>query len=130
MTTKDATTLNAGTRLRGKVVAVTGAARGIGRAAAVAFAREGVDLVYIDTCASVDPRSGAEPANSDDLKETQQLVEASGRRCPKIVLGQRNLPALRAAAEDAGREFGGIDLLFADAGIQSFHPLLEMEDAD
>jgi NAD(P)-dependent dehydrogenase (short-subunit alcohol dehydrogenase family) len=70
--------LNAG--LRGKVAVVTGAARGIGRATAVALAREGADLVGIDICASVDPRSGVEPANPDDLKETGRVVEAAGRR--------------------------------------------------
>lgn len=109
---------------------MTGAARGIGRAAAVAFAQEGADLVCIDICAPVDPRSGVEPSNPDDLKETQRLVEASGHRCLSNVLDQRNLPALRAAAEKARREFGGIDILFANAGIQSFHPLLAMEDPD
>jgi len=37
---------------------------------------------------------------------------------------------LRAAAARIEQEFGGIDILFANAGVQSFHPLLEMEDAD
>jgi NAD(P)-dependent dehydrogenase (short-subunit alcohol dehydrogenase family) len=40
------------------------------------------------------------------------------------------LPALRSAAAEAQRELGAIDILFANAGIQSFHPLLEMEDSD
>lgn len=130
MTTKAATNLSAGACLRGKVAVVTGAARGIGRAVAVAFAREGADLVCIDICASVDPRSGVEPASPDDLKETGRLVEATGQRCLSVMLDQRNLPALRAAADEVLREFGGIDILFANAGIQSFHPLLEMEDPD
>jgi SDR family mycofactocin-dependent oxidoreductase len=130
MTTKGATTLELGGSLRGKVAVVTGAARGIGRATAVAFAREGADLVGIDICTPVDPRSGVEPANLDDLKKTGSLVEATGRRWRSVVLDQRDLPALRAAAAEAQREFGGIDILFANAGTQSFHPLLEMEDAD
>jgi NAD(P)-dependent dehydrogenase (short-subunit alcohol dehydrogenase family) len=64
------------------------------------------------------------------LKETGRLVKATGRRWLGFVLDQRDLAALRAAAAEAQREFGVIDILFANAGIQSFHPLLEMEDSD
>jgi len=116
--------------LRGKVAVVTGAARGIGRATAIAFAREGANIVGIDISAPVDVRSGVEAASPDELKETGQLVQAAGGRWLGIKLDQRNLPALRAAAVDAEREFGGIDILFANAGIQAFKPLLEMEDED
>ena len=116
--------------LRGKVAVVTGAARGIGRATAVAFAREGADVTGLDVCAGVDPRSGVEPSTPEDLEETGRLVRAAGHRWLGIKLDQRDLPALRAAAVRGEQEFGGIDILFANAGIQSFHPLLEMEDAD
>ena len=116
--------------LRGKVAVVTGAARGIGRATAIAFAREGANIVGIDISAPVDTRSGVEPVTPDELKETGQLIQAAGGRWLGIKLDQRNLPALRAAAAQAEREFGGIDILFANAGIQAFKPLLEMEDED
>ena len=116
--------------LRGKVAVVTGAARGIGRATAIAFAREGANIVGIDISAPVDTRSGVEAASPDELKETGQLIQAAGGRWVGIKLDQRNLPALRAAAAQAEREFGGIDILFANAGIQAFKPLLEMEDED
>ena len=116
--------------LRGKVAVVTGAARGIGRATAIAFAREGANIVGIDISAPVDMRSGVEAASPDELKETGQLVQAAGGRWLGIKLDQRNLPALRAAALEVEREFGGIDILFANAGIQAFKPLLEMEDED
>jgi NAD(P)-dependent dehydrogenase (short-subunit alcohol dehydrogenase family) len=53
--------------LRGKVAAVTGAARGISRATAIAFAREGADVIGLDICAPVDPRSGVEPSTPEDL---------------------------------------------------------------
>src|SRR5207249_3071656 len=99
--------------LRSKVAVVTGAARGIGRAAAVAFAREGADVVGIDINAPVDPRSGVKPATSEDLNETKRLVRAAGHRWLGITLDQRNLPALRNAAELIERAFGGIDILFA-----------------
>jgi SDR family mycofactocin-dependent oxidoreductase len=116
--------------LRGKVAAVTGAARGIGRAAAVAFAREGADVIGLDICAPVDPRSGVTPSTLEDLAETGRLVGGSSRRWLGMKVDQRDLPALRAAAAKGEQEFGGIDILFANAGIQSFHPLIEMEDAD
>jgi SDR family mycofactocin-dependent oxidoreductase len=130
MTMKDAAALGSGQCLRGKVAVVTGAARGIGRAAAVALAREGADLIGIDICGPVDPRSGVEPASPDDLKETGLQVGATGRRWLGLMADQRNLSELRAAAAEAQGQLGRIDILFANAGIQSFHPLLEMEDAD
>lgn len=64
---------------RGKVAVVTGAARGIGRAAAVAMARSGAHIVGIDICATVDPHSGVTPATRADLEETGRLVEAGGK---------------------------------------------------
>ena len=119
-----------GGRLRGKVAVVTGAARGIGRATAIALAAEGADIVGLDICAQVDPRSGVTPSTPADLEETGQLIQAAGVRWLGIKLDQRDLPALRAVAARVEQEFGGIHILFANAGTQSFHPLLEMEDAD
>jgi NAD(P)-dependent dehydrogenase (short-subunit alcohol dehydrogenase family) len=116
--------------LRNKVAVITGAARGIGRATAIAFAREGADIVGIDICAVVDPRSGVAPSEPDDLEETGRLVRSAARSWLAITLDQRSLPALKQAALRAEQAFGGIDILFANAGIQSFHPLLDMEDAD
>ncbi len=109
---------------------VTGAARGIGRATAVAFAREGADIIGLDICGPVDPRSGVEPSTPEDLEETGRLVRTAARRWLGIKLDQRDLPALRAAAVRGENDFGGIDILFANAGIQSFHTLLETEDPD
>lgn len=116
-------------RLRGKAAVVTGAARGIGRAVAVAMAREGADIAGIDICAVVDSQSGVVPATPDDLRETGRQIEASGRRWVSIVCDQRDLAALRDAAARAAQELGGIDILFANAGTQAFQPLLEMDDA-
>jgi NAD(P)-dependent dehydrogenase (short-subunit alcohol dehydrogenase family) len=117
-------------RLDGKVAVVTGAARGIGRAAAVALAESGATVVGVDICATVDPRSGVTPAGRPDLDETGRLVQAAGARWMSFIADQRELAALRTIAAEAERQFGGIDILFANAGIQAFRPLLEMEDPD
>jgi NAD(P)-dependent dehydrogenase (short-subunit alcohol dehydrogenase family) len=116
--------------LQGKLAAVTGAARGIGRAVAVAFANQGADVIGIDICAPVYPPSGVTPARKEDLDETGRQVEATGRRWLGLVVDQRDMPALRAAAARIEREIHGIDILFANAGIQAFKSLLEMDDAD
>ena len=103
--------------LNGKVAVVTGAARGIGRAAAVALAQSGANIAGIDICATVDPRSGVTPATKEDLDETGRLVRAAGTRWESFVVDQRDLPALRTTAAQIERQFGGIDILFANAGI-------------
>jgi len=117
-------------RLHGKIAIVTGAARGIGRAAAIAFAREGATIVGIDIAGVVSKTLEVEPATPEDLDETGRLVEAEGARWACRRLDQRNLTALRDAAAWTVATFDRIDILFANAGIQAFKPLLEMEDAD
>ncbi|WP_375382990.1 SDR family NAD(P)-dependent oxidoreductase [uncultured Sphingomonas sp.] len=116
--------------LKGKVAVVTGAARGIGRAAAIALAKAGADVVGIDIAGPVSAILDFAPATSDDLAVTGDAVEAAGMRWLAITLDQRDLPALRAACEQATLAFGGVDVLFANAGIQAFKPILEMDDAD
>jgi NAD(P)-dependent dehydrogenase (short-subunit alcohol dehydrogenase family) len=116
--------------LKGRVAVVTGAARGIGRAAAVALARSGANVAGIDICAIVDPRSGVTPATQADLDETGRLVQAAGGKWQSFVVDQRDLAKLRSTATQIEHDFGGIDILFANAGIQSFWPILEMEDSD
>jgi NAD(P)-dependent dehydrogenase (short-subunit alcohol dehydrogenase family) len=116
--------------LQGKVAVVTGAARGIGRATAVAFAREGANIAGIDICAPVYPASGVTPASKEDLDQSGKSVEAAGVRWLGLVLDQREISALRKAAAQVEEEFGGINIVFANAGVQGFKPLLEMDDAD
>jgi NAD(P)-dependent dehydrogenase (short-subunit alcohol dehydrogenase family) len=116
--------------LNGRVAVVTGAARGIGRAAAVALAHSGAHVVGIDICAVVDPRSGVEPASRAELDQTGEKVKSEGVQWRSFVLDQRDLPALRIVSEKINAEFGHIDILFANAGIQAFRPLLQMEDPD
>ncbi|WP_073664078.1 mycofactocin-coupled SDR family oxidoreductase [Pseudomonas aeruginosa] len=117
-------------RLEGKIAFITGAARGIGRATAVAFAREGAAVVGVDIAGPVSTTLEVEPATRDELDETGLLVEAAGGRWAARQIDQRDLRALREAAEWTVETFGKIDILFANAGIQAFKPILEMDDAD
>ena len=116
--------------LSGKVAVVTGAARGIGRAAATALAAAGADIAGIDIAGPVSPTLDYAPASDADLARTGQAVETLGRRWMACRLDQRDFAALREAAAHIARDFGGIDILFANAGIQAFKPLLDMEDDD
>ena len=117
--------------LAGRVAVVTGAARGIGRATAVALAQAGADVVGIDIAGPVSSSLGdLQPATPEDLETTGKAVANVGRRWLQITLDQRDLGALRAAADQVQREWGGVDILFGNAGIQAFTPLLEMTDPD
>lgn len=116
--------------LHSRVAVVTGAARGIGRAAAAALAHAGADVVGIDICAVASARNTYPPATREDLEETGRMVAAAGVRWTGIVADQRDIGALRDARDTILEQFGRIDILFANAGIQAFVPLLEMEDAD
>jgi SDR family mycofactocin-dependent oxidoreductase len=117
-------------RLRGKCAIVTGAARGIGRAVAHAFAREGADVMGIDLAHKASAVTRFDDPVPGDLAHTGRLVEAAGRRWLPVTLDQRDLPALRAAADQAVQAWGRIDILFANAGIQAFKPILDWDDAD
>ena len=117
-------------RLSGKVAVITGAARGIGRATCVAFAKEGAAVVGIDLAARASETTTFDQPTPEELEETGRLVEQAGGSWLSIRLDQRDLGALRQAAEQVEKTFGGIDVLFANAGIQAFKPLLEMEDPD
>lgn len=116
-------------RLQGKNAVITGAARGIGRAIAVAYAREGAAIMGIDKAAEVSSTTNYPVATPDDLAETQRLVEAAGGRFIPVTLDIRDRDALRAAAQQAKAALGSVDILVANAGIQVFAPLLDMSDA-
>jgi NAD(P)-dependent dehydrogenase (short-subunit alcohol dehydrogenase family) len=119
-----------GSMLKGKVAVVTGAARGIGRAIAVEFAANGADVVVLDIAGPVSPASDAKPATPEDLQETVRQIKAYGRKADSIRADIRDIAALRAAADKVEKNFGKIDIVVADAAIQRWKPLLEMEDAE
>ena len=84
----------------------------------------------VDIAGPVSPTLEVIPATPEDLAETGRMVEAAGARWLEARLDQRDLPALRAAADEAHAAFGRLDILFANAGIQTFKPILDWQDAD
>jgi (+)-trans-carveol dehydrogenase len=103
-------------RLAGKVAVVSGAARGQGRAHAVALAREGATIVAFDICEPL--RTPMHPgATAAELDETARLVEAEDQRCLSAKVDARDLAGLQELADQAVGEFGGIDVLAVNHGI-------------
>jgi len=119
-----------GQTLTGRVALVSGAARGIGRSSALALARVGATIVGTDIAGPVDASLEVAPATVAELEETGRLVSATGRKWLGLTFDQRDISAVRDAADRVQEAFGGLDILFANAGVQAFKPLLEMADAD
>ena len=116
--------------LRGKVAVVTGAARGIGRAIAVDLAKNGASVMAVDIADRVSKITEFEPATKADLEMTGKLLEAIREKWSTKVADIRKLSELKTLVDEVEREFGGVDIVVANAGIQAFKPLLEMEDDD
>ncbi len=100
-------------RLDGKKAVITGADSGIGRAVAIAYAREGADVLisYLD--------------EDDDARETASWVEKAGRKAV-LVAGDISDPAhCRAIIAKAVEEFGRVDVLVNNAAFQMSHQTIE-----
>lgn len=114
-------------RLEGKVAYITGAGRGQGAAHARTFAREGADTVISDICANVDSlRYGL--SSKDDLEAVAQDIRAMGRRCIAEVVDVREQEQLDGLTEKALTEFGKIDIVFPNAGIQGVSNFWDMTE--
>jgi NAD(P)-dependent dehydrogenase (short-subunit alcohol dehydrogenase family) len=104
-------------RLAGKATLITGADSGIGRAVAIAFAREGADVLisYL--------------SEDEDARDTARWVEEAGRKAV-LVPGDLTDPAhCRAVVDRAVQEFGRIDVLVLNAAFQmTYESLAEIPD--
>ena len=100
-------------RLEGKKTIVTGADSGIGRAVAIAFAREGADVLisYLN--------------EHDDARETAKWVEQAGRKAVLVSGDLSDAAHCREVAGRAVKEFGRIDVLVSNAAFQATHSSIE-----
>ena len=107
--------------LDGRVVFITGAARGQGRSHAVMCAEEGANIVGVDICADLDVvpyRLGT----ADDLEETARLVEKTGQEMLYRTADVRDKAALQEAFDAGVQQFGHIDTVIANAGVILTNP--------
>jgi NAD(P)-dependent dehydrogenase (short-subunit alcohol dehydrogenase family) len=106
-------------RLSDLVAIITGGDSGIGRAVAIAFAREGADVAicYLD------------PREDEDAHETRSWVEKAGRRCMVERVDVRDRQACLDFVERVRDELGGVDILVNNAAYQmSRETLLEISE--
>ncbi|MBU7597302.1 mycofactocin-coupled SDR family oxidoreductase [Streptomyces sp. P38-E01] len=103
-------------RLQGKTVVVTGAARGVGRACALAMSREGADLALLDVCGDV-PGVPYPLGTTSQLDHTAKLCRAEGAAVLTAEADIRDRAALSAAVDEVCARFGTIDALVNNAGI-------------
>ena len=99
--------------LDGKVALVTGGARGIGRAIALRFAREGANVALADQ-------------NLDGVRAVAAEIEAVGRQAVAIRVDVRELGQINAMVGHAVSAFGRIDVLANNAGVVRVERLLEV----
>src|SRR5512137_1793527 len=104
-------------RLAGKSAIITGAARGIGKATALMFAREGADVLVPDL-----DLAGSEAAAKEIL--------ALGRKGVAMQMDVTRIADIQRMVETAVREFGKIDILVNNAGITQVREPLQLTEAD
>ena len=107
---------NTAGRVAGKVAFITGAARGQGRSHAIRLAEEGADIIAVDICKNYDT-VGYAMATAEDLEETKNYVEKTGRRIVTAQADVRNEAELRGALEAGLAELGKVDIVVAQAGV-------------
>ena len=95
-------------RLAGRKALITGGDSGIGRAAAIAYAREGADVAF-----------GYLPAEEEDAREVVKLIEAEGRKAVPLPGDIRSEAVCKKLVADAVSALGGLDILVNNAAYQA-----------
>src|ERR1700757_2089605 len=100
-------------KLDGRVALITGADSGIGRAVAIAFAREGADVLVSYLC------------EDQEAQETAHWVEKAGRRALSVAGDVADPAHCRELVNRAVNDFGGLDILVNNAAFQATHESIE-----
>lgn len=117
-----------GNRFKGKVAMVTGAAHGLGAAHALAFAREGADVVVSDIAADL-PDAGYRMGDEDEVNEVCAQIRDMGCRALGIKCDVTKAADVKAMVDKTIEEFGQIDILVNNAGIVIMaQPLWEISE--
>ena len=104
--------------MSGRAALITGAASGIGRASAIAFAAAGASVALVDI-------------DADGLAATAAAVKAAGQHAEVFVADVTDLRAVTTAVEDAAGVFGRLDAAHNNAGVPGpYVPLDEYEEED
>ncbi|MCH5644694.1 MULTISPECIES: mycofactocin-coupled SDR family oxidoreductase [unclassified Gordonia (in: high G+C Gram-positive bacteria)] len=112
----------------GKVVYITGLARGQGRNHAIRFAREGAAIVGLDIAGPVIDHATYPAASADELAETVSLVEGVGGKILARQGDTRDLAFQQQLVADALEQFGRIDHVVANAGILTWGAVWELTE--
>ena len=115
--------------LNGKIALVTGAARGLGRAIALALADAGCDVAVSDIGRAADGATPYALASGDDLAATARAVEQRGRRSVAIPADVTSSADVARLVETVAQHLGGLDILVANAGIIAAAPVAAMDEA-
>ena len=103
--------------LTGKCAFVTGASRGIGRSVAVSLAQAGADVALLGR-------------DNAALGQTLKAVTSLGRRALALQADVTSAASMETAVASACKEFGKIDILVCNAGVQNLKPFLDMVPED
>lgn len=110
-------TLDGQMALNGQMAFITGASSGLGRAAALAFARAGADVALV-------------ARSETDLREVAATLEPTGRQALVLPTDLADAAAVMAAAETAVQHFGRVDVLVNNAGTDVPGPVADLSVAD